>query len=53
MQHLQLQKHEGLALQVQHLYIAPSYEGHTSEVAVETDLLLSEYFQCMSGRVKK
>lgn len=49
MQHLQLQKHEGLALQMQHLYIVPSCAYHTDVVIFGMDLLQSVYFQCMSA----
>lgn len=49
MQHLQLQKHEGLALQMQHLYIVPSCAYHTYVVIFGMDLLQSVYFQCMSA----
>ena len=35
MQHLQLQKHEGLILQMQLHYTVPSYEYHTDEVIFE------------------
>lgn len=50
MQHLQLQKHEGLALQMQLLYIVPSCEYHTNVVIFEMGLQQSGYFRCMSGK---
>ena len=50
MQHLQLQKHEDLALQMQLLYIVPSCEYHTNVVIFEMGLQQSRYFRCMSGK---
>ena len=50
MQHLQLQKHEGIALQMRLLYIVPSCEYHTNVVIFEMDLQQSGYFLCMSGK---
>ena len=50
MQHLQLQKHEGLALQMRLLYIVPLCKYHTNVVIFKMDLRQSGYFLCMSGK---
>lgn len=53
MQHLQLQKHEDLTPQKEHLYTAPSCEYHTSVATFGMGLLQSIYFQCMSATERR
>lgn len=52
MQHLQLQKHADLALQMQLPCIGPSCEYHIDEAVFEMGLLQSRYFLYMSVRIQ-
>ena len=53
MQHQQLQKHEGLVLQMVLPCIVASYEHHIYEEVFEMDLWQLEYFQYKSAMIKE